>query len=397
MGNGKEITALLISPDRKLAEQFTNSLATNRIFQLVGEIKTYPALQTIEMRLRQLRPDVVLLDVVTNLDTACELIRYLTELKPPVHVVGLHRFNDSEAVLRTLRVGATEFLYAPFDVSIQEAALQRILRLIEPDTTADREMGKVIVFTSTKPGSGASTLAVQTAFALKRRSGKRVLLVDFDLMGGTVGFYLRLDQSYSLVDVLQSGEKMDSTQWSQMTVSSGGIEVLPSPDLPYADAVDPARLHDVLQYARMLYDWVIVDLPSVFHRVSLLMLSESDRAFLVSTSELASLHLARKAVKLLTHLGFDSKRYQLLVNRIDKRDGLNGSDLNKLFDCEVDMSLPNDYFTLHRVITLGEPLQGDTDLGRAVEGLAAKLCGPVPEERKGRSGLMSARPAFSHS
>jgi Flp pilus assembly CpaE family ATPase len=131
--------------------------------------------------------------------------------------------------------------------------------------------------------------------------------------------------------------------------------------------------------------------------VSLLSVSESDRAFLVSTSELASLHLARKAVKLLSHLGFDSKRYQILVNRVDKRDGLNGSDLGKLFACEVDTSLPNDYFSLHRVVTLGEPLDSETELGKAIDGLASKLFGTVSSEPRKNGGSFVPRPAFSHS
>jgi pilus assembly protein CpaE len=141
----------------------------------------------------------------------------------------------------------------------------------------------------------------------------------------------------------------------------------------------------------------VVDLPSVFHRVSLLTVSQSDKAFLVSTSELASLHLARRAVKLLNHLGFDSTRFQMIINRLDKRDGLNGSDLTKLFDCPIDISLPNDYFSLHRVVTLGEALDGDTELGKAIEGLATKLSGTVTVPPVKARGQFVARPVFSHS
>ena len=182
-----------------------------------------------------------------------------------------------------------------------------------------------------------------------------------------------------------------------MTVSAGMIEVLPSPEMPYSEPVDPGRLHDVLQYARMLYDWVIVDLPSIFNRVSLLALSQSDRAFLVSTSELASLHLARRAIKLLNHLGFDSTRFQMIINRLDKRDGLSGSDLSKLFGGPIDISLPNDYFSLHRVVTLGEALEGDTELGKAVEELASKLCGSARLDKKGTSGFAATRLALSQT
>ena len=109
-----------------------------------------------------------------------------------MHVIGLHTNNDSDAILRSLRYGASEFLYALFDVSIQEAAISRIQKLLQP-SGGERESGKVVVFSSAKGGSGASTLAMQTASALRRASGKRVLLADFDLMAGSLGFYLNLE------------------------------------------------------------------------------------------------------------------------------------------------------------------------------------------------------------
>ncbi|MGH9631141.1 MAG: AAA family ATPase, partial [Bryobacteraceae bacterium] len=307
---GAELTALLISPNRDLADQFTRMVAGTRAFQIVADLKSYPTLQTLDMRVRQLRPQVVLLELGSGLDTAGELIRFLTTLTPPLHVVGLHTHNDSEAILKSLRMGASEFLYAPFDVSIQEAAISRIQRLIVPEQASEQELGKIVAFASAKSGSGASTLAAQTAFSVRRASGKRVLLADFDLLNGSLAFTLRLSHEFNVVDLLQHADRMNRSLWAEVVASIDGLDVLTAPDLPYTAAVEPARLQDVLQYSRMLYDWVIVDLPSIFNRVSLLAFTESDRAFLVSTSELPSLHLTRKAVRLLQQLGFSSDRFQ---------------------------------------------------------------------------------------
>ena len=49
--------------------------------------------------------------------------------------------------------------------------------------------------------------------------------------------------------------------------------------------------------------------------------------------------------------------------------------MEKLFGCPVHASLPNDYFSLHRVVTLGQPLGADGDLGKAIESVATRLCG----------------------
>jgi pilus assembly protein CpaE len=377
-----ELAALLIAPDRELARQFSASLERSPGFKIVSDLKSYPSEQTLDLRLRQFKPDVVLLDLATDLDSACELIRLIGSLGPSVHMVGLHTTNDSQAILQSLRAGATEFLYAPFEEAIQQQALSRLHRLREPVATVAAQPGRIVVFASAKPGSGASTLAAQTAFSLRKSTGKRVLLADFDLLGGMIGFYLKLSHTQSLVEALEHADHLDSAMWSSLVSDCGGVDILPAPETPYAGAVDAGRLHAVLDFARMSYDWLIVDLPVIFQRLSLMTVSEADRAFLVSTSELPSLHLARKAVNLLNQLGFPKERFQILVNRINKRDDIAVSDMEKLFNCSVHSRFPNDYFSVHRAVTLGQPVDGHCELGKAIDTLAGRLTGHAVAGRK---------------
>ncbi|MCU0735964.1 MAG: P-loop NTPase [Methylotetracoccus sp.] len=389
-----EITAFMICPSRELAQQFQGTLASTRLFQVLAEMKSYPPAQTLEIRLRQLKPDVILLDLASDLDAACQVIEFVAPVRPEVHVIGLHLQPDSEAIIRSLRVGASEFLAAPFDARSQQEAVARIRKLRQPEAAGEPEMGKIVAFASAKPGSGASTLATQTAFAVRKLSGKRVLLMDLDLMGGTIGFYLKLNHAHSLLDALDHAGGLTPAAWSGLTVNSGGVDILPAPESPYSDPIDTARLQEVLHYARLMYDWTILDLPSIFHKISLLAAPEVDHTYLVSTSELPSLHLARKAVSLMNQLGFTKEQFQVVINRVNRRDGISSSDMEKIFNCPVHASFPNDYFSLHRVVTLGQPLGNDCELGRAIEGLAGKLAGVAPEDKRRRGGLLEARTAF---
>lgn len=381
--NDAEITALLIAPHRELAQQFLATLPQTRAFQVLADLKSYPPHQTLDIRARQLKPNIILLDLVTDLAAAVELIKWVAALNPPVHVVGLHTHNDSTAILQSLRAGASEFLYAPFELSQQREAIARLRRMIVPETPAASEEGHAIAFTSPKPGSGASTIATQTAFALERLTGKRVLLADGDLTGGTIGFYLKLSHNYSLVDALQHAEHLDPALWSSLTVNYGGVDILPAPAAPYADSIDPARMRMLVDQARHLYDWVVVDLPTVFSRTSLMAISECERAFLISTSELPSLHLTHKAINMLDQLGFPKDRFQVLVNRVSRRDRMGIEHIEGLFGRKVHARLPNDYFSLHRVVTLGQPLGGEGELGKAIESVATQLAGSIAEKKKG--------------
>jgi len=112
-----------------------------------------------------------------------------------------------------------------------------------------------------------------------------------------------------------------------------------------------------------------------------------------STAELSSLHMTRKAVQLLQQLGFPRERFQVVVNRMGRQDEMSLADLEKLFGCGIHSRLPNDYFSLHRVVTLGQPLGGDGELGRAIENIAKNLAGAFGA--KAAEAARELKPALS--
>src|ERR1700677_4389544 len=254
--NEAEIAALLIAPDRALTQQFLATLPQTRAFQILADLKSYPPQQTLDIRIKQLKPNVVLLDLASDLTAAVDVIKFIAAMSPPVHVVGLNTKNDPIAILQSLRAGASEFLYAPFELATQREAIARLRRLVQPEAPAQTEAGHVVGVASTKPGSGASTVATQVAFSLQRLTGKRILLADFDLTGGTIGFYLKLSHPYSMVDALQHAEQLDDTLWNSLPADHAGLDIPPSPAAPFADPVDPNRFRVLMEFARQLYDWI---------------------------------------------------------------------------------------------------------------------------------------------
>src|SRR5580658_8191358 len=139
--NENEIAALLIAPNRDLAQQFLATLPHTKAFQILADLKSYPPQQTLEIRARQLKPQVVMLDLESDLAAACDLVRFISTLTPTVYVVGLHTHNDSAAVMQSLRAGAIEFLYAPFDPVTQREAFVRLQRLCKPEPAMEAEAG----------------------------------------------------------------------------------------------------------------------------------------------------------------------------------------------------------------------------------------------------------------
>ena len=61
-------------------------------------------------------------------------------------------------------------------------------------------------------------------------------------------------------------------------------------------------------------------------------------------------------------------------------------EIQKLFNYTIQSRIPNDYFSLHRAVTLGQPVDGHCELGKAIEGLAGRLSGVTVQDKK-RAGL----------
>ncbi len=248
---------------------------------------------------------------------------------------------------------------------------------------------------SAKPGSGASMLACQIACALRRCTGQKVLLADLDLSGGTAGFYLGVRHPHSVLDAFEQADSEQRVPLSLLAAQRRGLEVLPAPAAPYEGTVKPGLLQRLIETARRDYEWVVLDLPSVFHRMSLQSFWEADRAFVVSTSELPSLYLARKAVALLNQLGLGKERVQVLLNRTGVREGMSGSELKKIFDCAVEARFADEPAAVNRAVTAGEPLAGESGLGRALEDFAGRLAGLPAAERRRATCVWDASPAYS--
>ncbi len=100
---------------------------------------------------------------------------------------------------------------------------------------------------------------------------------------------------------------------------------------------------------------------------------------------------------MVDQLGFPKDRFQVLVNRVDKRDDIGTADMEKLFGCPIHAKLPNDYFSLHRVVTLGQPLGSDGELGKAIEQVAARLSGSFAPLKKSAQPAREMKPAFSQA
>src|SRR3974390_296284 len=104
------LSALMIAPDRALATQFSRAMENLGAFEVLLDIKSYPSEQTLDIRVRQLRPEVVFVDVASDLDQSIAIIARIALMDPQVTAVALDSRSDSDTHLRLLRAGESAFL-----------------------------------------------------------------------------------------------------------------------------------------------------------------------------------------------------------------------------------------------------------------------------------------------
>ena len=108
-------SALLIAPNRSLGGQLLARTGEGLDLAVTHQLDSYPSLEALATLVGSGRPDLVFVDLATDLEAACGLIRTLAALHPDIYVVGLDQRKDSETLMKVLREGATEFLHSPFE------------------------------------------------------------------------------------------------------------------------------------------------------------------------------------------------------------------------------------------------------------------------------------------
>lgn len=339
--------------------------------------------------LDRLRPDVLLIDLA-QLEKPFEdsLRRIKSTLAAPM-VIALSTSTDPETILAAIRAGANEYLYPPLS-----AGLQRALLRIGADRLKQRggahASGKTLGFFSAKGGSGATTIATHVAVELQRITSQDVLLADFDIEMGLLGFLMKAKTPYSVLDAAKNTHRLDVSYWKAL-ISNGrpNLEVIAAPGTAaLREQVSPEQFRHVLRFTRSVYDWVVADLGRSLNLLNLNLLEDLDQAFLVATLDVLSLHQAKNTVQTLLNFGYSPKRLNLILNRMPKQPDLTPSEVQKVLGLPLYATLPNNYPELYEAYSEGTLLNAASDLGKHFTKIAHKIAG-IPEEdkEKGKSKL----------
>ena len=382
-----DIRSLLVSPNRTLAQRFQQATGRGGSFEILDDLPGYPLPSQLEGRLRQLRPTVVIVDLETDTETALGLVTAASTATPPAFVVGIHSQDDANVIIRSLRAGGTEFLSEPFDQDSVHAAVSRLRKLSEAQHREGPVRGKTYGFVGVKAGQGVTTVASNFASVMSQNGKRRVLLMDFDLLGGSISFAWRVTHSYTLNDAGQHAERLDESLWAALVANRNGVDILLAPDPTDVQPLSGDSLSRLVEFTRGQYETIVLDIPCVYAPEAKALLPSCDQILVVCNPELPSLHLTRKCIAHLEHEGFSKDQISLILNRLSKRGELGPQDMERVFNFPISKVLPEDEAAVHRALTAGKPIAESTELGKELAGYAKSMVGKVKEEKKKAAGL----------
>ncbi len=372
--DGKEgAQVLLVCPDGRMSAELAAALAAELPAAGLTIMDRYP--NRAEATRLAKKAEFCLLDVASDVTTAAGLLSWLGAVAPGVPVISLLRANDPDLILRCLRGGADDFLIEPFSADQLRAVLKKLARVKTGLGAAAGEGGKVICIMPGKGACGATTIACNLAFALRRLSGGRVLLADLDGLTGTVAFVLKLKSAYSFVDAVTHSGVLDHDVWRVLVTPSRGIDVLLSPQSPvdcYSEPLDPAGL---VGSSRQGYDFVVLDSGGAHGDWNQALARMADELLLVTTNELPALHASQRALVHLERSGLSRSKPRMVVNRYHARIGLLEDAIGQALGTTVFATLPSDYEGLQRALMEGQPAAPATAFGHAVASLARSVAG----------------------
>ena len=235
----------------------------------------------------------------------------------------------------------------------------------------------IISVFSTTPGIGKTITAINLAAGLAKE-GYKVCLADLDLQFGDVLNYLKLTSMHTvagaqraLLDHPESFRVRDFLiDYSHEDLT---FSILPAPLYVYdAYQTDIQLVTDIIGRLNY-YDYVILDLNSMFSALNLAMLDISTVINYVGVIDfLPALKNYKIGYDTLIRFDYEESKIRLVENRSDSQKLIRGEDVERLLGEPFYFKLPNDYPSVNKSINSGQPLMfaaPDSKLTRAFNGL----------------------------
>ncbi len=276
-------------------------------------------------------------DVLPEIDSVAEYCEADT------HVVVIGSVNDVNFYRELRARGVVEYFTRPANVADVRTAL-----MIESEEEK-AEGGKVIAFMSAASGDGASTIALNTAYALATEYRKSVVLVDMDYQFGMLAKNLDLTTPFGIKELFEHPDRgIDSTLIERMIAAYGNsrLKIIAAPNqLHTLPDVRAEVIGDLITTLRREYDVVILDLPHIWTPWVTAAISLASHTVMVAQLWLRSVTHSSRLLNVWHNAGISGHDTTLVINR----SGAKFKEAVSARDFERVCALPIKYYFVNDI------------------------------------------------
>jgi pilus assembly protein CpaE len=139
---------------------------------------------------------------------------------------------------------------------------------------------------------------------------------------------------------------------------------------------DPSSLTHVLNLARRMYDYTLLDMVKTLDDFNLQLFDEADVIFVIMTADLSCLKNVRLVLETMDSLGYERSKVQLVLNRSNAYTGINVNNAESALGRKIDYQIINEYRGAISALNSGEPIMSsrpDAPLARSITDFARAI------------------------
>lgn len=299
--------------------------------------------------------------IKTAKDVGVKIVLVAHDLSP----MGLHQL---------LRMGADDFTPYPLPENALHDAIERLRAtnnapaMIATSTASGEENrnGIVLPVHGLAGGVGATMFTVNLAWELSliaKDIGQRICILDLNFQYGTVSTYLDLPRRESIYELLSDTSSMDDDVFNHSLQSYGeylDVFTAPAEALPL-EIVEPDDVTRIIDKARELYDFVLVDMPQTLVHWSETVLQASHVYFALVEMEMRSAQNALRFTRALKAEDLPIEKVRFILNRAPKFTDIAGKGRVKRMaenlNIDLDTQLPDGGKQILNICDHGAPIE----------------------------------------
>ena len=331
-----------------------------------------------ERLVQMTNPHVVILKV-EDVDRGVEEVKQLLARFHRLSVFVTSTQKSSDWILRLMRAGAVEYILEPVEFSDLVEAVRKVGRVMGPRPVESAPGGKIISVYNPIGGMGTTTVAVNLAATMAKKSDK-VALVDLNLFSGDVSSFLNINPTYTLSSVTNNVSRLDANfLMSVMAKHPSGMYVLTEPlEVDETANITPDQILRVLTLLKTVFTHVVIDTGGSLIGCNMETFEASDYVLFNTVFSLPSLKNAKRYLMAMEKRGLNREKIKLIVSRYLSRADIRVQDAEKVLGHKVFITIPNDYNEVIASINKGLPvvdISPRSPVSRAIVQLAEQLKG----------------------